>query len=327
MQDTTARLERLEREVRRWRRATLGLAALMAGALALGASRAQGPQDVLRVRRLEVLRGDGVPAVVLADNTRGGGMVELLRGDDPERVARLSAEPDGGSLVLSSGGAPGERRFSELLPDAWRGRGTQDQVLWELDRAETGGGALRISDAQGETACELRTEEGGRGRVAVADGGEELTVLRPPSEEPHERLRVRALELVDAGGAVVASLAENEVGGGAFELRTKDGEAVVRLGQGPAGHGRVELRSRPGALAAELAATTSGEGLLTIYGRKDRPLVQLNPKSEGQLPLGGEFALYNHGGDRVVRLGVDTAGAGEIGVFDREGEGRVLGPR
>lgn len=327
MNDVEQRLQALEAEVRRWRRTTLGLAALGLATLSLGAMRTQDTPDVLRTRRLEVLRPDGQPAVVLAGNGAGGGLVELRRGEASELVLALSAETKGGVMRLGTGGPAGQRSYGELGPTHWRVHGKADQQLWDIGLGPRGGGALRLSDADGATVCELGAEAPLTGRLALATGTTELETIQPVDDAPLEELRVRSLKLIGEGDAVIGTLAKNEAGGGALELRAKEGGAVLRLGQGPAGHGRVELRARTGELAGEFSATALGEGALTIYGRKERPLMQLYPKSEGQLPLGGEFAIFNYSGDQVIRLGVDTAGAGELGVFNREGEGRIVVPR
>lgn len=325
--DVERRLHALETEVRRWRCATFGAAILGLAALSISATGTQDTTDVLRTRRLEVMRSDGQPAVVLTGNGDGGGLVELRRGESAELVLALSAERDGGVMRLGTGGPTGQRSYGEFGPTHWRVHGKTDQVLWEIGEGPGGGGTARFSDKAGQVVCEVGSKEPLTGRVAIANGTEELTALAPPQTGTIDALRVRSLELLGEGDDVIASMGKNQAGGGSFELRAKEGGAVMRFGQGPAGHGRVELRSRTGEIAAELSATALGEGALTIYGRKERPLMQLYPKSVGQLPLGGEFAIFNYGGDQVVRMGVTTAGEGEIGIFDREGDGRIIAPR
>jgi len=327
MNDVELRLQALETQVRRWRRTTACLAVFGLAALSLSASRTQDATDILRTRRLEVLRPDGQLAVVLGGNSAGGGLVELRRGESAELVLALSAESDGGVMRLGTGGPAGRRSYGELGPTHWRVHGKSDQILWEVEEGPGGGGSLRLSDKDGATVCELGSEAPLTGRVAIANGTESLTALDANPEGTIEQLRVRSLEIIGEGDAVIGSLGKNPAGGGALELRAKEGAAVLRLGQGPAGHGRIEVRARTGELAGELSSTALGEGALTLFGRKERPLMQLYPKSAGQLPLGGEFAIFNYSGDQVVRMGVDTAGVGEIGVFNREGEGRIVVPR
>ena len=327
MNDVERRLAKLEAQVGRWRRATMALVVCGVAAVSLGAARAQETFDVLRTRRLEVLREDGRPAVVVAADPAGGGLVQLRRGENAEVVLALAAGESGGAVRLSTGGAPGTRKYGELAPTHWRVHGTSDQTLWEVREAESGGGALVLSDAEGAPAVRLDAVADGTGRAAVADGGEELRELATAGPTTVDLLRVRALELVGEGDAVIGALGKNEAGGGSFELRAKEGGAVVVLGQGPAGHGRVEARSRTGDAACEVGATTLGEGAVTVYGRRARPLVRLMPESEGQLPLGGACVISNYAGDEVVRLGVDTDGAGEFGVYEREGEPRFQVPR
>lgn len=325
MNDIEVRLQALEAQVRRWRRVTLGLLTIGALGLSLGASRAQGVTDVIQARRLEVLRDDGTLAVVL-DGKQGGAVIELRRGSDSELVLALSAEDAGGIVRMGTGGPKGERSYGELGPKHWNVHGTEDQLLWEVTEAEQGGGSLQIFDDEGTAVCELAAQAGGAGRCAVTNDAGELTPLTPDADTPIDTLRVRALELLGEGDAVIATLAKNESGGASLELRAKGGAPVIRLGQGPAGHGRVELRARAGGLAVDLTATDLGEGTLTLLGHRERPLVRFGPKHQGALPLGGQFTILNYNGEEVVRAGVDTDGKGELGVYDRSGKGRVIVP-
>lgn len=327
MNDVERRLAKLEAQVGRWRRATIAMAACGVALLSLGAAGAQDSFDVLRTRRLEVIREDGKLAAFVGSDKDGGGLVQLRRGEGADLVLALSAGADGGVVRLGTGGAPGTRKYGELAPTHWRVHGTDDQTLWQVAESDAGGGAVTLSDAKGAPVVRLVATDEGTGLAQIGDGGEELRALATSGPTTHELLQVRALELIGEGGAVIGTLGKNEAGGGAFELRAKEGAAVVRLGQGPAGHGRVEARSRTGDAASELGATTLGEGSVTVFGRRARPLVRLIPESEGQLPLGGACVISNYAGDEVVRLGVDTEGAGKLGVFEREGAPRFRVPR
>lgn len=228
-----------------------------------------------------MLRPDGQPLIVLAGNDAGGGLVELRRGEAAELVLALSAESKGGMVRLGTGGPAGQRSYGELGPTHWRVHGKADQMLWDLGLGPRGGGALRLCDPDGETVCEIGAEALLTGRLALATGSTELEAIEPVKDAPLEQLRVRSLQLVGEGDTVIGSLGKNESGGGSLELRAKEGGAVLRLGQGPAGHGRLELRDRAGELAGEFSATALGEGALTLFGRKERPLMRLQPKSEG----------------------------------------------
>jgi hypothetical protein len=97
---TTARLDRLEREVRTWRWACLGVLSTATVAICLGAAADDDPPAVLRTGRLEVVDPDGRARAWLAASD--GGIEWVLTSADGREAARLEvpAVPDKPALYF-----------------------------------------------------------------------------------------------------------------------------------------------------------------------------------------------------------------------------------
>ena|GEM_PF-2505525 len=115
MSDLERRIEALEKVNRRWRYAAASLAGILLIALVSGGKSADDLPDLLQARRIEVLRPDGKPGIVLQANDKGSGLTirawaESNKDRDPAVV--LEAKKNGSGLSVTARGNDDQRGIS-----------------------------------------------------------------------------------------------------------------------------------------------------------------------------------------------------------------------
>jgi hypothetical protein len=109
MSDLEHRIEALEKANRRWRYAALSLVGILLIALVSGGKPADDVPDLLQARRIEVLRPDGKPGIVLQANDKGSGLsirawAESNKDRDPAVVLEANKNGSGLSVTARSNG-------------------------------------------------------------------------------------------------------------------------------------------------------------------------------------------------------------------------------
>ncbi|MHC4740961.1 MAG: hypothetical protein ACYS8Z_03560 [Planctomycetota bacterium] len=100
MSDLERRIEALEKVNRRWRYAAVLLGSVLLIALVSGAKSAEEVPDLLQAKRIEVVRPDGKPGIVLEARAEGSALNLSAQGPDHERRIALAAHEEGVSLWL-----------------------------------------------------------------------------------------------------------------------------------------------------------------------------------------------------------------------------------
>jgi len=132
--DLFRRLEKLEREGRRWKAGALGLAALLAAAVLVGAT--DNPQEAT-LKKLTIVNSSGDSVVVLGSDGHGKAIMTFR---DPE-----------GKLFMELG--------TQLGPHLWmQGADGQSSVqvgVWRWEEADKEVPSLRFADTKGEERVKL----------------------------------------------------------------------------------------------------------------------------------------------------------------------------
>lgn len=351
-----ASLEAAERRARRWRAAALLLAgagvlgaagaftaspplarAWSAGALGAAPVSAIGhvPEaltaDVIRTRRLEVVRDDG-KVVLLAFESEGGGQLDLWNASGAN-TARLASPEEGGDLVL------------------FNSKGQMVVGAYAADQ----GGRIEAFHADGSLGI----------RAGVADGGAALSVGGPLGKEVvylgNDRGGAGSLRLADRSGQTAATVMAG-AGGGVFEASTREGTAAALIGAAANGRSGVIQLSAQGAkpvyevdvrddgAARVLLGTAAGTtnlvleagvqdsgllscftggrrvlavgagqygGQINLFGLDGNPVIVMGPVADGQ---GGAVSVRGAEGRQVLRAGVDPSGAGEVSIYSGNGQ-------
>ena len=353
----TARLARIEHELHaarrdamRWRTGTIILGAVaLAGGL-VAATQVARVEDVIRVRRLEVV-GEGDKVVMLAQAGDTGGQLDVWS-KGGANVVRLSAGTDGGDLAIwnlvgkpvgglfatSTGGrveigdvdgttlatfARGEEGGALVL----NGSGNNASSL----RAEAGAGGAVISMrrpggelgmlagvAQGASVLSMRNQAGKE--IVFAGGAEDQTgTLRIADASGNECAAFLAvagghLTLKDGAGAVAVSLASAGAGkGGAIEVLNGSGAAAILMDTKEEGGGRFMVGTSTGA-PAFMAEATGSAGTLAAYMQERRVAAIGGGKT------GGLMNLLDTTGQAIVVAGAAVDGdGGAISVRNSHG--------
>lgn len=161
MTDIEVRLAKLERQVRRWRRATLMLMLVGAGALFAGAQRQPKAPAAITATGLTIVGPDGKPLATLGPDKdpaagKGGGGARFAMHNaagDPLIVAR--AQDDAAGLDVG-------------LQDA-RGPGSATTVGWK----RAAGGAVTVRAAKGDGEAWMVIDGDGDGGGLFATIGED----------------------------------------------------------------------------------------------------------------------------------------------------------
>lgn len=333
-----ARLARVEselagarRDARRWKSGTLALAALAAvGGLAAAAQSVR-VEDVIKVRRLEVV-GEGDKVVLLAQAGESGGQLDVWS-KGGANVVRLSSAGDGGDVsVWNEGGKPVAGLFATQLGGRLEIGDADGTTLATFARGEEGG-AMVLTGAGGK-ASSLRAEAGAQGAVMSMrrdDGGIGLLAGIAQGASVLSMRNQSGKEIVFAGGSSeqagtvrVADAAGNECGallaaaGG--HLTLKDGAGTIAASiasMGPGKGGAVEVRNGAGAAALLMDAKEEGGGRMMIGTSTGTPAFLA--EAVGQA---GTLAAYMQE-RRVAAMGAGKSG-GLLNLLDGAGQPIVV---
>lgn len=339
--DVDARLARLEAELalargdaRRARRASCALLCL-AGAAAAGglmaASQVARVEDVLRVRRLEVV-GEGDKVVLLAQASETGGQLDLWSKGGTNTV-RLACAADGGDVaVWNNGGKPVGGLFASALGGRLELGGADGTTLATISRGEEGG-SLHLMGAGGGTSS-LRAEAGAAGAVLSmrrADGAvgmlagisQGASVLSMSNQSGKEILfaggasdQSGTLRIADASGNECASIVSSM--GGHFNVKDGAGAMAASLSSAGAGKGgALQLMNGAGASAIRMDAKDEGGGRLMVGTSTGAPafLAEANGGA-------GTLAAYLQE-RRVAAIGAGKSG-GLLNLLDGSGQAIVV---
>jgi hypothetical protein len=290
--DLEARLQALERRARHATLAAGGLGAALAVLLLLGARQQPEPpvHDVLRARAIEVVGArapDGQDYVALRLGASPHG--GYLEAQDPGSIAPevAAARLDASGLWVSGG----EERSSFLSADA-----LQVAKCMKIDPR----GAVVF---RGKVFCDEGISIAGKEGEILLDS-EGMSVFRGSALAGDHELALWLGRMGD--GASVRLRSRNEAASltllpeALFLSRGAEMETILAMGP-----------------------TATGDGQLSLYSRSGQDLVNLRADSDEQ---GGVIQVKNLAGHLVGAMRVDESGAGEVGAWDRDGQGQVLRP-
>jgi hypothetical protein len=202
MSDLERRIEALERANCRWRRAAGLLGGMLLIALIVAAGKPEGVPDLLQARRIEVLRPDGQPGVVLVADAHQSSIGLAARGENRTRVASLSADKEGARLMLMKhkeaplflanvtdagatlslfdGREPTQKPRSIVMRSAYSAKnqmGGATIALMRGVRKDDLTAGLVVEDATGDAALLLSGSQGKRATMRVNQGSGNVELL------------------------------------------------------------------------------------------------------------------------------------------------------
>ena len=362
----TARLGALEQEIarahasaRRWKRIALCAAMPLVALAGIAATQSTAISDVVRARRFEVVDSSN-RVVFLAAVGEHGGQVDVW-GPGGANVVRMGANPQGGDLAMWN--ARGQLVTGMYATEAG-GRvetNTTDGSMTAMLATNERGPAFALADAEGRPLFAAAAAEGsvgvsvrsaeGRELVAMGAAAGKAGVMRVADSAgvPVVELtsgddggtvtcttragtRAATLGVVapDAGGSMVlyapggtqtvCAQARTEAGAQITLGRSAE-EPLVVMQTGAGDSPLVSLMSG-GLRLAGLGATANG-GLLNLANASGTPVVVAGAAADAD---GGAMSLRGGQGQQLVRMGIDTVGAGEVAVYDGPGlRKKVLG--
>ena len=352
-----ARLDRIEsdlrsarRDARRWRNATIAIACVAtAGGLA-AATQVARIEDVIRVRRLEVVGAED-KVVLLAQAAESGGQLDVWS-KGGTNILRLSSAADGGDVaVWSNAGKPVAGLFATPIGGRIEIGDADGSTLASVMRGEEGG-AMFLNGAGGKGSS-LRAEAGAAGAVLSmrrADGGigmmagiaqgaavlsmqnqsgkeilfaggadDQTGTLRVADSAGNECAALMAsngghLTVKDGAGAMAASIASAGAGkGGAFQVLNGSGAAALVMDSKDDGGGRLMVGTSTGA-PAFIAEASGSAGTLAAYMQERRVAAIGAGKSGGLMNL-----LDGMGRPVVVAGAAEDADGGAVSVRNARG--------
>jgi hypothetical protein len=119
--------------------------------------------------------------------------------------------------------------------------------------------------------------------------------------------KVGEFDYVVAGGYYV----ENDKGIWVAALNSEDGV------------GRLAVSNAQGKNLIYAGSSNRGDGLLGVFNAEGKEMFYAGSSNRGN---GGLVGLRNKYGEHGITLKADDYGNGEVGVWDRKGEGRTLTP-
>jgi hypothetical protein len=277
---------------------TIGAALLGAGMLLGGFSRSpvlpQAAADIVRARQVDIV--DELGTVVLS----------------------IGSDERGGTIQVRD-------RFGKTLVQA--GAGAR-------------GGEFTLSTTEGRAAASMAAGNAGGGATFFGENGAAEIELGVIPAGPR-------LALSDGGGHPVAEIRARTETGGVISAFNAKGEVASRLFTDAAGCGVVETYRPRATPLVSIGSTVGGHGQITTYAGNDKPLVSISASAENQgqvftysdagiplIALAGRPApdncaslrIFNRHGEAVITVEPDEDDLGEIGVWRRDGTGRVISP-
>lgn len=169
------RLSRLENSARGWRKAFLGMAALL-GFVTLVAAGPSGIAELIQARNIEVVDAAGNPLISLTSNEMGGMMLVFNNQKSPVVVA--GASPQGGTLGISNiEGNPVGLMESTELGGSVSTKSYTGQTLAAFG-VTPDGGAVLVNNNMGRNRVILKTkEEGGQVDILSRNGKPVFSML------------------------------------------------------------------------------------------------------------------------------------------------------
>jgi hypothetical protein len=169
------RIERLERQGRRWRWTAIACASCLAATLVAGAGRKDEASKVIRANTFLVLNDAGREVIRISSNPQEGGqgLVEILDKSQNPRIR----------MGLTTSNMP----FHMLI-----GQDTRDQLI--LDAPPEGGVGIRLHDLKRDSGLLLATDRTGIGAMGFMSAGKKLVLDLGVNPDGTSRFIIRDVE-------------------------------------------------------------------------------------------------------------------------------------
>jgi hypothetical protein len=233
-----ARIEKLEKANRNWRRAALSTSILVAMFLAFSASEFASPSntaiaqlpkkpevtDTLRVRRLEVINNEGTTCAVIDSRDAGGALA--LHNNEGKLSAVIGSRGDGANLVLLHTGADSNNNFPQIFLSTTL---SEPQLTVEGDgaRLRLRGNSVNIQSKRGD---DYRTKQ---------------RLYKKNKQKPLTEMELEQFKDV-AESVVRASLGLTTANGGSLSIKNSLGEEAVSIQSNKANEGAIILSDSTG---------------------------------------------------------------------------------
>jgi hypothetical protein len=254
--------------------------------------------------RIEVGDSDGKPLATVARGEEGGALILSGAGD---AARSMRAEAGAAGAVISMRRADGE---IGLIAGVAQGasvlsmKNSNGKEILYAGGATDQTGVVRIADAAGNENAALVAGDGGR--LILKDGAGAVAASIASAGAGKGGM----LELLNGKGSVAVSADSKEDGGGRFMVGTSSGApAFMAEATGQAGTMGAYLNER------RIAAMGAGQngGLLNLFDLAGQPIVVTGAAPDGD---GGALSVRNTRGVQIARIGVDSASAGEVAVYN-----------
>ncbi|MEX1024457.1 MAG: hypothetical protein WD226_05205 [Planctomycetota bacterium] len=241
--DVHARLDRLEREGRRWRRTAMALGAALIGTLALGLATPAPAlvEDEVRAARFVLVGEDGESIATLEPGAEGHaqllmrrgkhqaylssyGPSLLLRGGEGRRGAFLGVEPDGTVKLDVKSEALVDGVRIAVKPDGSSGVYALDKSGFERAHMEAladGSSSLGVRSQQGQPRGLMGLDANGVAHMLLMDGRLQRRVGMVQPSDPIEPTQI---VVQDAEGRVRSEISTNLDGSPSIKLFSSIGD-------------------------------------------------------------------------------------------------------
>lgn len=158
-------------------------------------------------------------------------------------------------------------------------------------------------------------------------------------------LKTQQLQIVDQKGRAVIVASTDQIGRGTLVIMSDEENQLIRIGAGISGNGQIKIQSKNDKGLVHIGAGKNGNGLLSVISKRGNNLFYAGASKTGNGLLriksrnskkvleasvneqGGYMDMYNSAGMEIVQIFVEKGGNGALGVYDAEGEGRILRPK
>ncbi len=270
----------------------LGLG-LFLGAAASSPSPDSSPADQLRARQIAIVDEVGTELMVLGGSQSGGS---------------ISVRDRIGRTMLVAGAGP------------------QGGIV-AMNRHEDGRRALNLRATGAGGALDLFDDRENRSVILQSDPDDSHLELRHHRGETRPRIRLDFSER-NSGTLRLSSrehdlvrLGAHGLGGGQIETFRADGERQIALTVTREEQGQLVTFDSGGKPLVQLTATPDRVGQIYTYGPEGEPWIAL-----ASHPTGPSLRLFSPEGHPAVVIESDDEGAGEIGLWSKDGPGQVIRP-